>query len=589
MLDHTSFSIGQGEHVLLVGRSGAGKSMLVRLICGQENADSGRVIVAGKIVRIPQDPYLLLIVIHDRRGDQMINIDIKSLISGILVCFITVISSTYILLKTGSGTVIDTVMLSIICLCIIRGFRRESVLLSDVFARSAVSAVTTIITYIGVLYIFGSPLSITQIIYLGFIIIVSGILGILFYSVYEELLMDQDRYKFPQLKPRIELLKSVGTDIGRNVKMSISFIAASLYSLAINVFHIFPDAIKINDMIVLDNSLVLISTGYFVGYKTYLKMGIGFLYSFMIYIVFRTHSFSENILNPYVYSVVLGFSLMQGILTAWHTIKISKISKLKWNFRSLAGIVLIMLFYMIFASKHLIGITQFPFWIFLIIVPAAIILSTSTLVGIAETGFWVSSLEDILPIFLIMMMQSADLFSIILIVSGLTAFEMCGIYYILNKKVSRQFHVQDRLIKQYSILGVIFTSIVGILIFVAISNVVKIGTNSLPAPGSQVFGMTLTGLIESIRTLQLPTFINLKILFISCVICYILNKTKLNPMTIISGIMLPFGTYLVIGTGAVLSYICQKRKEDQGIIFSGLSIGDGLISSILIMLKAFLR
>ena len=97
MLDHTSFSIGQGEHVLLVGRSGAGKSMLVRLICGQENADSGRVIVAGKIVRIPQDPYLLLIVIHDRRGDQMINIDIKSLISGILVCFITVISSTYIL------------------------------------------------------------------------------------------------------------------------------------------------------------------------------------------------------------------------------------------------------------------------------------------------------------------------------------------------------------------------------------------------------------------------------------------------------------------------------------------------------------
>ena len=102
--------------------------------------DSGRVIVAGKIVRIPQDPYLLLIVIHDRRGDQMINIDIKSLISGILVCFITVISSTYILLKTGSGTVIDTVMLSIICLCIIRGFRRESVLLSDIFARSAVSA-----------------------------------------------------------------------------------------------------------------------------------------------------------------------------------------------------------------------------------------------------------------------------------------------------------------------------------------------------------------------------------------------------------------------------------------------------------------
>lgn len=58
VLDHTSFSIGQGEHVLLVGRSGEGKSTLVRLICGQENADSGRVIVAGKIVRIPQDPYL---------------------------------------------------------------------------------------------------------------------------------------------------------------------------------------------------------------------------------------------------------------------------------------------------------------------------------------------------------------------------------------------------------------------------------------------------------------------------------------------------------------------------------------------------
>ncbi|MDE5823773.1 MAG: hypothetical protein K2H91_03695, partial [Lachnospiraceae bacterium] len=185
------------------------------------------------------------------------------------------------------------------------------------------------------------------------------------------------------------------------------------------------------------------------------------------------------------------------------------------------------------------------------------------------------------------MIQTVDLFSIILIVSGLTAFEMCGIYFILNKKVSQQFNIQGRLIKQYSILGVFFTSIVGILIFIAITNVLEIGTNSLPAPSSQVFGITLTGLIESVRTLQLPTFINLKILLISCLICYILNNTKLSPMTIISGIVLPFGTYIVIGIGAVLSYVYHTKKEDQGVIFSGLSIGDGLISSIFIMLKTF--
>ncbi|MDE7477234.1 MAG: ABC transporter ATP-binding protein/permease [Lachnospiraceae bacterium] len=58
VLDNISFSIDKGEHVLLVGKSGEGKSTLVKLLCGQRTADSGHIVVDGNIVFIPQEPYL---------------------------------------------------------------------------------------------------------------------------------------------------------------------------------------------------------------------------------------------------------------------------------------------------------------------------------------------------------------------------------------------------------------------------------------------------------------------------------------------------------------------------------------------------
>ncbi|HEY3314272.1 MAG TPA: ABC-F family ATP-binding cassette domain-containing protein [Bacillota bacterium] len=46
VLDHISFAIGRGERVGLVGRNGVGKTTLLRLIMGQEEADSGEIAIA---------------------------------------------------------------------------------------------------------------------------------------------------------------------------------------------------------------------------------------------------------------------------------------------------------------------------------------------------------------------------------------------------------------------------------------------------------------------------------------------------------------------------------------------------------------
>ena len=47
-LQNVSFSIGKGEMVSIVGRNGAGKSMLSKLICGFETQDSGEIYLNGK-------------------------------------------------------------------------------------------------------------------------------------------------------------------------------------------------------------------------------------------------------------------------------------------------------------------------------------------------------------------------------------------------------------------------------------------------------------------------------------------------------------------------------------------------------------
>ena len=55
ILKNASFSINEGQIVSLIGRTGCGKTTLLRIIDGLIRPDSGRVIVNGKQVREPKD------------------------------------------------------------------------------------------------------------------------------------------------------------------------------------------------------------------------------------------------------------------------------------------------------------------------------------------------------------------------------------------------------------------------------------------------------------------------------------------------------------------------------------------------------
>lgn len=58
ILDHVDFSLFSGERVCLVGRNGAGKSSMLKLLTGQQNLDDGQIVVNTGVVlsRLEQDP-----------------------------------------------------------------------------------------------------------------------------------------------------------------------------------------------------------------------------------------------------------------------------------------------------------------------------------------------------------------------------------------------------------------------------------------------------------------------------------------------------------------------------------------------------
>lgn len=57
ILDHTDFVVEQGERVCIVGRNGAGKSSLMKIIDGDIALDGGKLNISGiRVARLPQDP-----------------------------------------------------------------------------------------------------------------------------------------------------------------------------------------------------------------------------------------------------------------------------------------------------------------------------------------------------------------------------------------------------------------------------------------------------------------------------------------------------------------------------------------------------
>lgn len=513
----------------------------------------------------------------------------KTIASGMIVCLAVLLSSLYILFKTGASVVIDTVLLSILILSILQAFQSAHVLVSDVFARTCVSCAITIASYFVVFYLFDVSLTPMQIVLFGVVTIIFAYIGVLFFTEITPMLTKDDDCSFPTLKPRIELLKCKDNKKEDNNVLIKSIIGSSLYSALMKSNILLPGTIQLHPMLVLDNSLVLISSGYFIGYQTYLKMIIGFLYSLLIFSIFGAVQFSEHVLNPYLYSVILGLSIMQGFLTLKSILvnfKLKSMEELSVGFKHNKTLIYIASMFLMFGILSLIGIIHIPIWLYLVLLPVSVMLSTSTFIGTAKTGFWISSLEDILPIFIILITQTTDLYAIILTVSAFTAFEFCGIYSVFNAQVAVHFQFPIKKVKVISFISIVFTVVVTLLLIVFVFQPMGFGSSALPTPSSQIFGMTIQGYIDSLTTLQLPPYINPYIFVASGVLGYFINKKYFSPMLIVAGMVLPFGTFLVMGMGAFLSYYLEKRKVNRtSILFSGLSVGDGLVSTLIAFLQ----
>ena len=58
LLDHTDFSLEEGERVGIIGRNGAGKSSMLKILAGIETPDDGTLTIQQgvRIAYVPQEP-----------------------------------------------------------------------------------------------------------------------------------------------------------------------------------------------------------------------------------------------------------------------------------------------------------------------------------------------------------------------------------------------------------------------------------------------------------------------------------------------------------------------------------------------------
>lgn len=534
-----------------------------------------------------------------KAGDK---ISYYPIITGILVNIIITTSAIFMCFKSGITSIVDTSILILLLLILLKRFTIKNIVIGEIAARASISSAVQIATYYAAILAFGKGQVLNEGKNIFILALAASTAGIIFFHNISGVFINE-KYTFPLVITKADFFRSI-TNKKRDYKIVYSLIITTIYSALVNIFKKLPKKINLfNKVLVFQNSPLLIAMGYIIGYKNYMLMGAGFIYSLIIYIIFdRGGDFASHLINPYIYSIIISFTVTQGIISVfklclqfYKTRRINRISTSKENqihkfieylvkskqpfYKSnFIIITAFMLFNMFFFSGILnINHKIYP-WIFLILIPLTIFSGISTVRGVAETGFWFSALEDLLPIIIILLTLNKNLTTIVLIVTSLMIFEMSGIYFIINSKLSREFNISSKETAVYSIISNIFGFSVSIAL--VSSQLSRLGTNEMPIPLSRILAMTIKGLADSLSNNLLPGYINIYIIAAGALICVLLNLFDISAMLVIGGIMLPFGSYLSMLPGAVMNFYLRKRSKEYRTVFSGMATADGLISAI---------
>lgn len=513
----------------------------------------------------------------------------KAFFSGVILSVLVLSSSMICLFRSGVSAVVDTALLSICLLALVRGLSSANAALSDIFARAFVSGASTAAAYLAVLVLHGNTIPTRLYLEFALVMAVSAGAGILFFAGIGQLFTGP-ACAYPQLKPRLEILAAPAQDVHKNRKLAFSAAFSAGYTLFCRRFSLQELRLPAVPVPVFSNSLLYVSTGYFIGHRTWLRMCIGFFYSAAVFALCPAQSFSDHILNPYIYSVVLAFSLTNGgcaVVQALRGRRVPRAAPHSGRQNRSAALLLagLAVFYMLLFWLDP-ALPALPLPLLVLAMAATILSSTSTAVGVAETGFWFSVLDDILPFLLIAAGRMQDIPGIVLLLAGFTSFEMAGIYYTLNARVGAQFAVPKKLVTTASLLSCAVSSLLAVLLVRALSAGYALGGAEYPVPNAKVLDVTLRSLILAFTGHTLPAYLDLRVFLAAAALCLLLRKKRLSPMNVVGGILLPFGAFLALGAGALLAWLMRDQTDRQTEVFSGFSIGEGLVAAALAVLAA---